>query len=199
MNGELTEREALAAEYVLGTLDPEGRRQAERLIAEDPDFAKLVGVWNQRLGLLLQAIPSETPSAEVWQRIQAALEARAPATLAAPRRPIPPQKVPLLERLGFWRWCTLGASAVAAALALYIAVQPIVPPAGPTGRYVAVLNQDGSDPAWLVTVDLTTQQLTIRPVAEAAAGEPDKALELWLVAADGAEPPRSLGHLLLLF
>ena len=57
---------------------------------------------------------------------------------------------------------------------------------------VAVLNQDPTSPAWLVTVDLAAQRLTIQPLAELP--KRDKAYELWLVAG-GDTPPRSLGLL----
>ena len=82
---------------------------------------------------------------------------------------------------------------MAAALALYIGLRPDLPPEGQATRYVAVLNQDGSDPGWLVTVDIARQELTIRPVAGDAERDraPDQALELWLVASDGGPPPRS--------
>ena len=41
-------REALAAEYVLGTLSAAELAQAERDIAADPQFAQLVGEWERR-------------------------------------------------------------------------------------------------------------------------------------------------------
>ena len=40
---------ALAAEYVLGTLDLVEREEAERLIANDANFAALVRGWESRL------------------------------------------------------------------------------------------------------------------------------------------------------
>ena len=55
MNDELDDIEALAAEYVLGSLDPTERERAERLMARDPAFARLVEDWTKRL----------TPIAEV--------------------------------------------------------------------------------------------------------------------------------------
>ena len=142
---------------------------------------------------LAEAVPPETPPPEVWPRIKAALRARgeAFAERADPtrvREPVPP---PLLERLGFWRWCTLGASAGAAALAAFIAFTPPAPQLPTEGRYVAVLSRGPAEPAWLVTVDLAAQSLTIRPVAEVEVAEQD--LELWLIAGQAA--PRSLGLL----
>ena len=49
------DREILAAEYALGTLDASERAQAERLIASDPEFAARVSYWDGQLSLLADA------------------------------------------------------------------------------------------------------------------------------------------------
>ena len=46
------DRDALAAEYVLGTLSAEEREQAEALLAIDHGFAETVRLWEHRLGEL---------------------------------------------------------------------------------------------------------------------------------------------------
>lgn len=183
MTEEMSPLEALAADYVLGTLDAAERRRVQGQLARDPELARLVDEWEGRLAPIAQAIPPVRPPVRVWQRIQNSLDReQAPA---APRGAF-------WQALTFWRWSTAGATALAAALAAYIVVAP--GPAGlpPAGRYVAVLNEGAASPAWLVTVDLSTQSLTIRPVTELA--PQDKAFELWLVAG-GDQPPRSLGLL----
>ncbi len=187
MNGQLDDTEALAADYALGTLDEAGRRAAEARLARDPAFARLVDDWNRRLVPMTQAIPPEAPPAHVWPAIQRAVRARREAGAG---EAVAKAVLPLLERVAFWRWCSLATGALAAALALYIAFEPAVTPPAPEGRFVAVLNEGASTPAWVVTVDMAQKQLTIRPVAEVAVA--DKSLELWLIA--GAEPV-SLGLL----
>ena len=192
MTDQLDDTEALAAEYVLGTLDEAARRRAEDLLARDAAFARLVDHWTRRLTPVTEAVPPVEPSPEVWRNIEAAI-ARDRAAATAPQRPtMVARPTPLLERLGFWRLWAVGASAVAAALALYIAVDrgPVSPT--PETRFVAVLNEGAATPAWVVTVDLATEQLTIRPVAAVAVA--DRALELWLLAGAEAQP-RSLGLL----
>ena len=47
-----SDTDALAAEYVLGTLDAEERNGAQALLAADPDFAGKVKLWERRLGEL---------------------------------------------------------------------------------------------------------------------------------------------------
>jgi anti-sigma-K factor RskA len=63
-------------------------------------------------------------------------------------------------------------------------------PAAASGQYVAVLQQDGSSPAFILTVDAATKNFTVRKVG--ASPEPGKSFELWLIS-DKLPQPRSLG------
>ncbi len=64
-------------------------------------------------------------------------------------------------------------------------------PAPPPGaQFVALLQQDASLPAFILTVDTTTKNFTVRKVG--AVPEPGKSYELWLVS-DKLQKPRSLG------
>ena len=47
---ELEHTDALAAEYVLGTLDAGERAQARALLNVDPGFVAKVQFWERRLG-----------------------------------------------------------------------------------------------------------------------------------------------------
>ena len=64
------DRDALAAEYVLGTLSADERDQAEALLVIDPGFAETVRVWERRLGELNVMVEAVEPPAEVWERIK---------------------------------------------------------------------------------------------------------------------------------
>src|SRR5215469_12005919 len=64
------DRDALAAEYVLGTLSADEREQAEALLAIDPGFAEIVRVWERRLGELNVMVEAVEPPAGVWDKIQ---------------------------------------------------------------------------------------------------------------------------------
>jgi anti-sigma-K factor RskA len=64
------DRDALAAEYVLGTLSADEREQAEALLAIDPGFAEIVRVWERRLGELNVMVEAVEPPAEVWDKIK---------------------------------------------------------------------------------------------------------------------------------
>jgi len=62
--------------------------------------------------------------------------------------------------------------------------------APPSAQYVAVLQKDGSSPAFILTVDAATRNFTVRRVG--AQPEPGKSYELWIVS-DRLQRPRSLG------
>lgn len=111
-----------------------------------------------------------------------------------------------------WRTVASVTSAIAAALVLMIGVGVSMPdllpdsmrpkprtqiaevkppPASkPSGQYVAVLQKDGGGPAFILTVDETTRNFTVRRVG--AAAEPGSSFELWLIS-NKLPKPRSLG------
>jgi anti-sigma-K factor RskA len=120
--------------------------------------------------------------------------------------------VRLSARARRWRNVATFATAIAAALVAMIATQlyapdrlpdglrpkvrtqvvevktTIVPPA--SGQFVALLQKDSASPAFILTVDGTTKNFTVRRVG--ATPEPGKSFELWLVS-DKLQRPRSLG------
>jgi len=69
----------LAAEYVLGTLDPAEREDARGRIASDFSFAALVQNWERRLGELHALTGDTDPPGAVWDAIKAKLPAVAPS------------------------------------------------------------------------------------------------------------------------
>ena len=69
------ERDLLAAEYVLGTLDGPARDDFADALARDSDLQGLVAEWEQRLGGLDAASVEEAPAADLWKRLDATLDA----------------------------------------------------------------------------------------------------------------------------
>ena len=69
-------------------------------------------------------------------------------------------------------------------------VEVAAPAAAPAAQFVAVLQQNATAPAFILTVDTATKNFTVRKVG--AAPEPGKSYELWLVS-DKLPRPRSLG------
>ena len=64
------DQDALAAEYVLGTLSDEERTHAEALITLDPVFEAAVRHWERRLGELNVMVEAVEPPPEVWDENQ---------------------------------------------------------------------------------------------------------------------------------
>jgi anti-sigma-K factor RskA len=62
--------DALAAEYVLGTLSAEERSHAETMIAVDSGFIEIVRQWERRLGELNVMVEAVEPPPEIWDKIK---------------------------------------------------------------------------------------------------------------------------------
>jgi len=293
--------DALAAEYVLGTLPSDERAHAEALIVIDPGFVEIVRQWERRLGELNVMVEAVEPPAELWDKIKdniatvapgdqvalspaegAPAEAATPDTAseskgkseqsamlgalaasltlpdgeakalpegeaearsktaaeaelagkpAAAVMPQPPAALPpsplapqiersaevfyLARRVRRWRRAAAASGALAAVLAALIVVSQVEPgliPAGgfhvprlfapsgppspataavaPGSRLVAVLQQQPSSPAFLLTIDPGSRTLTVRRVS--AAEQAGHSYELWLIAPH-AQKPVSLG------
>ena len=86
---ELDYTDALAAEYVLGTLDFEERMQARALLDADEAFAAKVELWEHRFGELHLMVEPVEPEAAIWARIKAKVpEAR--QKMQPPAAEVPP-------------------------------------------------------------------------------------------------------------
>src|SRR5262249_30384513 len=68
------DHDALAAEYVLGTLSAAEREQAVQLLAQDAGFAKTVRLWEHRLGELNVMVEAIEPPSDVWERIKTGID-----------------------------------------------------------------------------------------------------------------------------
>lgn len=175
--------DALAAGFVLGTLDAAERREAQARLDRGEPFACLVEAWSERLAPLAEALPSIEPPADLWPRIEGALWPKTAARLR------PTSLVTSRRRIPAWRWPALAAS-VAAAIAMLVAAT--APEPSPSGRYIALLESGPAQPAWAVTLDLSDGEVSARPLGRLAAVA--GSYELWIVPRDGGAP-LSLGLL----
>jgi anti-sigma-K factor RskA len=175
------ERDALAGEYVLGTLEAGAAREVERALAGDAELRGAVAWWEAAFAPLTSFAPEEAPPPDLWARIEAAL----PGARAAPQRQG-------FERWRFdhwrpnpWRWLALGSSAVAAGLAALLLLRP-----APEAPLMTVLLTNRDQPAWLVEADrggaLRLAAVNRQPVP------PDRVMQLWALP-QGATAPTSLG------
>jgi anti-sigma-K factor RskA len=162
-------RDALAAEYVLGTLEAREAAEVARAIGTDGDLAATVARWEARLAPLQSLARPEAPPPGLWARIESALD---------------PNPAPRRWRWDAWRLGAFGAAAVAAGLAAFIVLRP-----APAPQLMTVLLTDRDQPAWLVQADreeIRLASLNTRPAP------PDRVLELWALP-QGATAPTSLG------
>ncbi len=175
--------DALAAQYVAGTLRGPARRRLEALLPSHPALQHAVRDWQARLLPLTAALAPQRPSPAVWRAIEARLWPAAPRAAAAS------PNTPWWQRLAPWR--ALSGVALAAVVGLAVLVAQPPPAVAPV---VIVLQGTGADAAVAGTIvaslsgdgrALTTRPLT--PVALTA----DRVLELWSVPPQGN--PRSLG------
>jgi hypothetical protein len=65
---------AVAAEFVLGTLNSEERARANTLLESDPHFRGMVGVWERRLGELHLMVEPVDPPPPIWESIKGKLK-----------------------------------------------------------------------------------------------------------------------------
>jgi anti-sigma-K factor RskA len=172
--------DALAGEYVLGTLAGDERRAAEARIVADPDFRAAVARWETRLQPLADAVPPVTPHAATFDRILGRLDsATAPAG---------ENVIKLRRSLRRWRTTTAIVGAAAAVLFGVVVLDRSIVRA--PSEFVAVLTAEGAKPAFVATVDLVRGTLAIRRVGAEPPG--DKSYELWAVEPN-VPAPRSLG------
>lgn len=183
--GNFEDIDALAGEYVLGTLSANARAAVEARMRDEPALRDAVQAWEARLLPLASLAPPADPSPALWSRIERTL---AGATAA-------PKAGQTARASGFARWWNnlqlwrgLAAGGFAAA-ALMMAV--LVTRAPPTPQYMVVLvaPQDKS-PGWVIQTT-SSRQLSLVPLGTIEV-PPQKTLQFW-TKADQWRGPVSLG------
>jgi anti-sigma-K factor RskA len=188
--------EALAAEYVLGTLQGRARRRFVRWMREDAALARAVREWEARLNPMALALPPVTPPARLWRAIDRRIHAPKRVTMAGWR---------LWESLAFWRGVGLVASGAAAAL--FVATTVFPPVAAPdrlpervaqvasselVPGYVAMLGDDSGGLRLAAYAPRESRDLWVR-IEGMAAPAPGHRYVLWSLPEHPGEPPRLVG------
>lgn len=172
--------DALAAEYVLGTLSPAERTAVNARRQRERDLDAAIEAWELRLAPLAQATPPVEPSPGLLASIEAKIAGSADAGTV----------VELQQRVARWRRVAIAASAVAACLVVAFGLREVTRTPQPVS-YVGVFQKDDQSPAFLLTVDLETRVLSIRVVA--AERPADKTYQLWIASEQSGGVPQSLG------
>jgi anti-sigma-K factor RskA len=173
--------DALAGEYVLGTLAPDERRAADARYAADAGFRRAVSAWEIRLQPLADAAGEAAVAPALRERVLAGV-AQAPGPAATDGNVV-------MLRRSVRRWQVTAALAAAAAAVLAVVVVTGALRPAPQTEFVAVLTAGGDAPAFVATVNTEAGTISLRRVADAAPA--DKSYELWSIAPN--EAPKSLG------
>lgn len=142
------DRDALAGEYVLGTLDADERAQAEALIRDSAAFAALVADWERRLGELAALVEPVEPPPSTWEAIRQRLAghpagravwlpargaplpapaAHATSAAAGASRAMDGTVVALRRNLRLWQRVAGGMGALAAAVIALVVLREMRP------------------------------------------------------------------------
>jgi anti-sigma-K factor RskA len=178
------EDEMNAAEFALGTLDAGERATIAARRLREPDLDIGIEAWEARLAPLAESIPSLNSPQDYLSAIEARIDAGQARVSAAGEN-----VADLTRRLARWRVGAIAASGLAAALAVGIGLREATRVEQPH-EFVAVLQKSADQPAFMVTVNLDTRDLIVRPIA--APPQAGKAYELWIIN-DKLGAPVSLG------
>ena len=151
------ERDRLASEYVLGFLEGEERRGAERLLRSDQAFQVAVGVWQGRFSELDETATPVAAGEALWRRIETGLRSNdafepplVQATAATPVVVPDPRNAfgALWHNLAFWR--TAGLAGAFASVALAVGLGLLSDRSARSPVMVAVLLTDANQPAGVI-------------------------------------------------
>ena len=181
--------DALAGEYVLGTLSLEQRKALEARLPNEPELQQAVIAWEERFLPYTAITTPVSPSDYLWPRIERSLAARETfATRARSASAVPPRPRRLLNSLPLWR----GAAGFGLAAALVMGVILLNDvPEPTTPEYMVVLLAPQTQSAGWVVQASSRQEIELIPLGTFEVPE-GKALEFW-TKADEWEAPVSLG------
>jgi len=188
------EHDDLAADYVMGLLDPAEEARAEQRMATDVSFARAVSAWRERLADFDASAEPVTPSPALWERITQTIQ---PAPVPNPGAA---GRVRLWDNIRFWRAAAM-SGALAASLLMAIAIgglatswqlrSDLAELAQRKPVYVAVLVNDTTKEAGALVnafADGRVELLPLRPIDV----PPGRALQVWTLW-DRAVGPKSIG------
>ena len=173
--GRADRADALAGQYVLGTLRGRARRRFERAARADAALADAVRRWEERLLPLAEALPGVQPPERVWRSIRS--RTGGPAGVRGS----------FCSNLGGWRGLAI------ASLAAVVALTAVLLKPGPEraeGALVAVLSGSDAKAALVASADRFGRYLTVKAISRIDVPA-DRSLQLWMLP--GAGNPRSLG------
>lgn len=198
MRDERDPPNSIAADYVMGLLDPAEHIAAERRIADDAAFAASVDAWRTRLADFDSSAETVMPSPALWQRIAETTGKQPIASLPGARNAI--LGATLWNNIGFWR-VTGMAGSLAALLFAIIALgalttskdlrRDLVALTQRKPVYVAVLVNDTTREAGAVVNTFANGRVELIPLKDIDV-PPGRTLQVWTLW-DRAVGPKPIG------
>lgn len=181
-------RDALAAEYVLGTLRGAARKRFQGLILQYPDLRHSVEQWEKHINALVSQIQPVAPDPVVWEKIKRRL-AFSDGHLISPQLQDTNVVTFPEKEVSRWKTISLLASAAAVVLAvLLVQLQPIEPE---PAQQFTVMQNEAKESLWLIEITAKTiDAYASKNVSQRQQND----YQLWMLAEDG-RPPISLGLL----
>ena len=171
-NPEIFEKLAMA--YAAGTLHGRARLRFEKLKEEHFYLEATANAYESQFGSLVELLPSEQPSDQVWKNIQSSIAVDSPEQDT--------------EKSGWFSWMKPAYSAFAAtALAVMVALFLVISPATDTPiAYAAVLEDTQSNPIAItrITPDLSVSVNMMKEIKLADGS----VLKLWCHPKNGGKP-----------
>lgn len=184
---EQQDMDMLAAEYVLGTLDAEERKAVSARRQREDDLDAAIAAWEKRLAPMLAEVIDAKPRANLLEEIQKTIINR-----SGDGGMTNSNVIALQRKVSLWRTVAAGATALAASLiGVMVFSSAIFPPADQ--QFVAVFQDGDAPPRFVLSINLETRELTVRPVA--AELPEGKTYQLWIKADQLGPSPQSLGLL----
>lgn len=162
--------DALAREYVLGTLHGRARARFQRVLRESLDARRAVTDWEQRLAPLASSATPIAPPADAWAGIESTLGLATRSSAASP--------------LHWWQATAAVLALISLALGtLFITRGPAIEQPG----YVAIISDEEATALWLVQAYADAGELVVDAINDlpAPAGS---SYELWTLPDDGSAP-----------
>jgi anti-sigma-K factor RskA len=172
--------DALASQYVLGTLSRRARRRFEAVMNAYLPARHAVAWWEQRLADMAIQLPPTTPPPRVWTQI----EQRIDKSVSTP---------PARNTVRFWQALAASLAVVAVGLGSLLTLREPEVQVSPVEPARVAIVADATAPLWIINAFPDLEQLRVRAL-RAVSIEANRSYELWMLP-DAGTPPVSLGLL----
>ena len=155
---------ALAAEYVVGTLRGKARTRYQKLMMQYQAVSDATAQWEQYLTGFAETLPPVTPPANVWESIQIKLGHKAAndaGIATGVNTPSDSGQVLDFEKEKQKRWKNLSFLSTAATLVLAVLLFVMQPIPAPEVSHIAVVNNADNTPLWVIEVSDETMNVKV--------------------------------------